>query len=67
MHQPTSVLSPIDIEHPKCTACGVSMWLTRIEPDKPDHDKRTSLIHSTRKSTFAIRAGPLVNVCDSER
>jgi len=28
-------------EHPTCTACGAPMWLARIEPDRPDHDKRT--------------------------
>jgi hypothetical protein len=28
-------------EHPKCPTCAVPMWLTRIEPDKADHDKRT--------------------------
>ena len=52
MHQPTSVLSPIDIEHPKCTACGVSMWLTRIL-------SRTSRItisaHSSAKRVAALR------------
>src|SRR5262245_27378308 len=26
--------------HPKCERCGASMWLTSIEPDKPDYDKR---------------------------
>jgi hypothetical protein len=30
-----------EVEHPKCGKCGVSMWLARIEPDKPDFDKRT--------------------------
>ena len=29
------------IEHPECGACGTPMWLARIEPDKPDHDRRT--------------------------
>ena len=29
------------IEHPRCKECGVPMWLTRLEPDKPRHDKRT--------------------------
>ena len=29
------------IEHPKCAKCGAQMWLARIEPDQPDHDKRT--------------------------
>jgi hypothetical protein len=41
MHQHTSVPCPIEIEHPKCTTCEISMWLTRIEPDTPDHEKRT--------------------------
>jgi hypothetical protein len=29
------------INLPKCAACGVSMWLARVEPDRPDHDKCT--------------------------
>lgn len=29
------------IEHPKCAECGAQMWLARIEPDRPDHDRRT--------------------------
>lgn len=28
------------IDHPKCE-CGARMWLARIEPDRPDHDRRT--------------------------
>jgi ribosomal protein S27AE len=31
----------IEIAHPTCLRCGAPMWLTRIEPDKPDHDRRT--------------------------
>ena len=26
---------------PTCPVCGTRMWLARIEPDIPDHDKRT--------------------------
>ena len=29
------------IGHPLCAKCDVPMWLTRIEPDFPHHDKRT--------------------------
>jgi hypothetical protein len=28
-------------EHPGCIACDAPMWLARIEPDRPDHDKRS--------------------------
>ena len=37
------VFDPIipPVERPMCTLCGELMWLTRIEPDKPDHDRRT--------------------------
>ena len=28
-------------EYPKCAKCSAQMWISRIEPDKPDHDKRT--------------------------
>ena len=31
----------LEIAHPTCERCGAPMWLTRIEPDKPDHDRRT--------------------------
>jgi hypothetical protein len=41
MYQTKSVTHSIEIEHPKCTTCGVSMWLVCIESNKPDHDKRT--------------------------
>jgi hypothetical protein len=36
-------LNPLKVEiaHPTCERCGTPMWLTRIEPDKVDHDKRT--------------------------
>jgi hypothetical protein len=29
------------IVRPPCSKCGLRMLLARIEPDKPDHDKRT--------------------------
>jgi hypothetical protein len=29
------------IVRPPCSVCGTKMLLARIEPDKPDHDKRT--------------------------
>ena len=29
------------IIRPPCSKCGAKMLLSRIEPDKPDHDKRT--------------------------
>jgi DNA-directed RNA polymerase subunit RPC12/RpoP len=28
-------------ELPKCPKCGAQMWVARVEPDKPDYDKRT--------------------------
>ena len=30
-----------EIEHPDCANCGAPMWLIRVEPDEPDHDRRT--------------------------
>ena len=33
--------SKVQIERPDCDKCGVQMWLARIQPDKPDHYKRT--------------------------
>jgi transposase-like protein len=34
---------PVDVEitHPTCERCGAPMWLTRIEPDRPRHERRT--------------------------
>jgi transposase len=29
------------ITRPPCPKCGFKMQLSRIEPDKPDHDNRT--------------------------
>jgi ssDNA-binding Zn-finger/Zn-ribbon topoisomerase 1 len=29
------------ITRPPCSKCGTVMLLARIEPEKPDHDKRT--------------------------
>jgi hypothetical protein len=35
------VADTLSVDHPRCKECGVPMWLTRLEPDKPDHNKRT--------------------------
>jgi hypothetical protein len=29
------------LERPLCPKCGAQMWLATIEPDRPDHDRRT--------------------------
>ena len=29
------------IPHPCCELCDADMWLISIEPDMPDHDRRT--------------------------
>ena len=29
------------LDRPLCPKCAQMMWLTRIEPEKPDHDQRT--------------------------
>jgi hypothetical protein len=29
------------IDRPRCPNCRSQMWLDRIEPDVPDHDRRT--------------------------
>ena len=31
----------LEITHPTCERCGAPMWLTRIEPDRPHHERRT--------------------------
>ncbi len=37
----THVAQGFVVIRPQCPACGDQMWITRIEPDKPDYDKRT--------------------------
>ena len=29
------------IDRPRCSECDALMWLDRIEPDEPEHDRRT--------------------------
>jgi hypothetical protein len=43
MAQSESIFDPtrLVLHHPICPRCGVRMWLATIEPDSPDHDKRT--------------------------
>lgn len=40
IYQPATPYSA-SIIRPPCPKCGAQMLLSRIEPDKPDHDKRT--------------------------
>lgn len=35
------VHAPDVLQRPGCPRCGAPMWLTMIEPDRPDHDRRT--------------------------
>jgi predicted RNA-binding Zn-ribbon protein involved in translation (DUF1610 family) len=39
-YQPATPYSDL-IKRPSCPKCGTAMLLTSLEPDKPDHDKRT--------------------------
>jgi DNA-directed RNA polymerase subunit RPC12/RpoP len=41
-------------EYPKCAKCSAQMWISRIEPDKPDHDKRTFECPACNGVTTAI-------------
>ena len=41
MRQFESIPNSQDIVHPMCANCDAPMWLTRIEPDFPHHEKRT--------------------------
>ena len=41
MRQFESIPNSQDIVHPTCAICDAPMWLTRIEPDFPHHEKRT--------------------------
>ena len=42
MSQSENVFDParIVLDLPICPKCGARMWLSRIEPDEPGHDKR---------------------------
>ena len=40
MHTFEPTLSP-NSERPLCLECGAKMWLARIEPVRPNYDKRT--------------------------
>jgi hypothetical protein len=42
------------IERPACSKCGTQMMLARIEPDKPDHDKRTFECPSCNHIEFEV-------------
>jgi hypothetical protein len=41
MHTSEFVPSRRDLAHVICERCGSIMLLTKIEPDKPDYDRRT--------------------------
>jgi DNA-directed RNA polymerase subunit RPC12/RpoP len=43
-----------EIEHPECAKCGAPMWLTRIGPYEPDHDRRTFECQACGNSKFEI-------------
>jgi transposase-like protein len=36
-----SIHSRLESSRPRCPNCGTPMWLARIEPDEPNHDRRT--------------------------
>jgi len=41
MQQSQTTPASISTERPDCANCGMRMFLARIEPDKPDYDRRT--------------------------
>jgi hypothetical protein len=42
MSQSENIFDParLVLYQPMCSKCGGTMWLARIEPDAPGHDKR---------------------------
>jgi hypothetical protein len=55
--------------HPKCDRCGASMWLTSIEPDEPDHDKRVFECPECRNTTTQVvryRALSFLDIAEHE-
>jgi hypothetical protein len=43
-----------EFKHPIFGKCGAPMWLARIEPDTPDHDKRTFDCHACGNTIIEI-------------
>jgi len=41
MRKSQVVPSNVQNERPTCERCLARMWLARIEPEKPDYDRRT--------------------------
>jgi hypothetical protein len=41
MRQSEAARQSFDIDLPRCETCGALTWLASIEPEKPDHDRRT--------------------------
>jgi transposase-like protein len=43
MSQSENIFDParLVLYQPICPKCGARMWIVRIEPDEPGHDKRT--------------------------
>jgi len=54
MRQTHSVIFPDEIEHPACARCGVPMWLSRIEPEEMDTDRRTFECKACGATTMEI-------------
>jgi len=46
--------APKPVDHPPCPSCGAEMSLNRIEPDKPDHDKRTFTCATCKHETILV-------------
>ena len=38
---PSMLRALYELHGPPCPRCGISMALVRIEPDEPNHDRRT--------------------------
>jgi len=54
----TSIMNQLQVYRPLCAKCGTSMSLTRIEPDRPDHDKRSfecQACHRVETSIFRFK------------
>jgi transposase-like protein len=54
MSQFASFETRLVLSQPTCPQCGARMWLARIEPDEPGHDKRTFECPSCEKVVSEI-------------
>jgi hypothetical protein len=70
MHKSQQTARQQKIERPVCPRCNALMWIARIEPDEPGHDRRTCGVSRDGAIIFADLIGKLDTLrvaCDTEK